>query len=78
MRYYEFVKIADPEQNISVYDAQNDEFHFGIPKSLSDSNAVDSNARVISLSVGINHDKDKFGMVKNKTLPIMQVEVDGI
>lgn len=78
MRYYEFVAIADPNQNISVYDADKDQFHFGSPKSLSDSNAVDSNARVISLSVGISHDKDKFGMIRNKTLPIMQIEVDNV
>lgn len=75
MRYYEFVKIADPNQNICVYDACKDAFHFGTPKSLSDSNTVDSNARVISLSVGF---QDKWNEVVKRKIPIMQVEVDSI
>lgn len=78
MRYYELVKIADPNQNIAVYDAWQDKFHFGTPKSLSDCNAVDSNARVISLRVGNQHLSDEYGMVINKTVPVMQVEVDNV
>lgn len=78
MRYYELVHIADPNQNISVFNATTNQFHFGTPKSLSDCNAVDSNAQVISLSVGMNHEKDKFGMVSSHIIPVMQVEVDSI
>lgn len=78
MRYYELVQLADPCQNICVYDASKDKFHFGLAKSLSDCNVVDSNARVISLRVGNQHLSDEYGRVINKTVPVMQVEVDSI